>query len=90
LLSSCYEVNHPLVHRALWSEFIPLATVEKELPQLQKLQLSVFIAIHEENPDYDGFAHLYKEAAKLQVEVRPWLLLREANGYWFNKWNAQA
>ncbi|WP_146017284.1 hypothetical protein, partial [Pseudomonas sp. MPR-AND1A] len=59
LLSSCYEVNHPLVHRALWSEFIPLATVEKELPQLQKLQLSVFIAIHEENPDYDGFAHLY-------------------------------
>ncbi len=89
-LVGCQEANSTTYNRAVWSEFIPYAQVEQQLPTLKANGLSLFIAFHQSTPDYDGFAHLYTAAQKLGVEVRPWLLLNENQGYWFNKWNFRA
>lgn len=73
---------------ALWSEFIPYARVEKELPALKAAGVALHQAVSAERPDYDGFVRLYKKAGEAGVRVRPWLVLSDADGYWFNKWNA--
>jgi hypothetical protein len=74
---------------ALWSEFIPYAKVQALLPELKQRGLAVYVAVHGDQPDFDGFAALLTAAEKAGVEVRPWLLLREKDGYWFNKWNVR-
>jgi hypothetical protein len=77
----------PAVRLALWSEFVPYQQVESYLPQLAAEGISLNVAFHFDQPDFDGFAQLYKQAAKNRVEVRPWLLLRKDDGYWFNSHN---
>lgn len=72
---------------ALWSEFLPYAQVEQQLPELAARHLSLYLAVSENHTDWEGLEHLLKAAIRHQVEVRPWLLLSEAHGYWFNKWN---
>jgi hypothetical protein len=72
---------------ALWSEFVPYREVERDLPALRDDNVALYVAVRADAPDFDGFAHLYVTARSLGVEIRPWLLLRQDQGYWFNKWN---
>jgi hypothetical protein len=75
---------------ALWSEFVPYSEVEADLPALRDRGSALYVAVRADAADYDGFAHLYLTARSLGVEVRPWLLLSQSDGYWFNKWNVPA
>jgi len=72
---------------ALWSEFVPYQEVERDLADVRDKNAALYVAVRADAPDFDGFAHLYVTARSLGVEIRPWLLLRQDQGYWFNKWN---
>jgi hypothetical protein len=72
---------------SVWSEFIPYMEVELKLTELKSRNLSLNLAFFEDKSSYDELAHLLQKAHDLGVEVRPWLLLSEEHGYWFNKWN---
>ena len=91
--SSFAGVNSKL---AIWSEFLPYSEVEKQLPEFKEKNLSLFLAISENQDSdplrssigtWDDFFALYKKAQDLGVEIRPWLLLDQEHDYWFNKRN---
>ena len=71
----------------IWSEFLDYSKVRNFLPSLKEHHLSLSLAISADHPNFDEFAKVYIEAEEMGVEVRPWLLLTEKDGYWFNKWN---
>jgi hypothetical protein len=75
---------------AVWSEFLPYSEVRGYLPDLQRRDIALHVAVREPFDKMEGFAELWTEAQRLGVEIRPWLLLPEADGYWFNKWNTAA
>ena len=72
---------------SIWSEFIPYAEVEAHLPELKQTGAALYIAVRQGEPHYNELAHLMMSARAAGVSVRPWLLLEEERGYWFNKWN---
>lgn len=74
---------------AIWSEFIPYRDLESRIDEVAKNRVDLFVAFSAAHADYDDFAKLWKKAAGAGVRIRPWLLLSEADGYWFNKWNVQ-
>ena len=55
------------------------------------LRIAVYVAVREpfEPRQIQDFSNLCREAINQGVEIRPWLLLSEADGYWFKKWNVQ-
>ena len=72
---------------SVWSEFIPYDELASRLIEAKTNDVDLFVAFNAKHADYDGFAELLKKAKEAGVTVRPWLLLDEKDGYWFNKWN---
>ena len=66
---------------------MPYGQIERALPDLRARKLALFVAVKADHPDYAGFSRLCTRARAQGVEIRPWLLLRQEQGYWFNKWN---
>ncbi len=71
---------------SVWSEFIPFSRVREALPRLEGVGL--YLAIREGEWENEDFFALWKEAAERGIELRAWLLLPRADGYWPNRWNA--
>jgi len=79
-----------LKNLTLWSEFLSYAQVESHLAELEGRNAALNIAVHANDPHYEELVHLYQQAKKYGVSIRPWLLLDTKDLYWFNKWNLQA
>ena len=75
------------VRLSLWTESTPYSDLERRLPEYQRAQVSLHVAVHESEHISEEFFRLYRSAQKAGVEVRPWLLLSKSHGYWINKWN---
>lgn len=73
---------------AVWSEFLPYEEVERHLGDLAARGVTLYLAVTPERATSSGLFALLRAAAARGVPVRPWLLLREEDGYWANKWNA--
>ena len=74
---------------ALWTESTPFTELERRLPEFKNEQISLHVAVHESDRVSEDFIHFYRKAQTLGVQVRPWLLLTKAHGYWINKWNLE-
>jgi len=75
---------------ALWCEFMPYHWVAGDLPLLHKLGLSLNLAIPSHQIGAKPLHALLREAARLGVEIRAWLLLPDSQGYWPNANNAKS
>jgi hypothetical protein len=73
---------------AVWSEFLPFAVVEAQLPALKARGCMLFVAIKPEHIGSPALLSLWRAAKAQGVPIRPWLLLAPGAGYWANKWNA--
>lgn len=78
------------VSLAVWSEFLPFAQVAKQLPTLKAHGAMLFVAVKPEDLTSPDLFALWRAAHDQGVPIRPWLLLTVADGYWANKWNADA
>lgn len=80
---SCGEGKREEIKRgfdlAVWAEFLPYDQYHAVFPELQKLDVELFLAIREEQIDRGSLKKL---------KFRAWLLLKEENGYWLSTWNA--
>ena len=82
--------SEPVVARlALWSEATPYLELKRRLPEFKEGHISLHVAVHEAEQIPEDFFEFYAAAQKLDVEVRPWLLLTKQHGYWINKWNLE-
>lgn len=74
---------------AVWSEFLSHSEVEQELSFLKSQKMSLHLAVHPADIQRAEIFELMRSAERVGVEVRPWILLDEADGYWANIWNAE-
>ena len=70
-----------------WSEFLTADEVRGTFGLLAERKVALHLAWSDEQPELLSLA---REAALEGVEVRPWLLLPEADGYWPGATNAAA
>jgi hypothetical protein len=75
---------------ALWSEFLPAATVRAQVPALRSHGISLYQNVRSDRVDArdPDTAALLADAACEGLEVRAWLTLPEEEGYWPNEENA--
>lgn len=73
----------------LWAEFVAPAAVVEALPLLGSRGLAVNLAWKVTDPAEDARWALVDAAERAGVEVRPWLLLAEEDGYWAGADNAK-
>lgn len=73
---------------ALWAEFMPYHWVAGDLPLLQQYALALNLAIPAAQIGRPALRSLLHRAAQLNVPVRAWLLLPDAQGYWPHAGNA--
>jgi len=66
----------------IWSETLDLSKVTKQLPTLSKYRTDLHLAILSSKLKDEQLWSLLKQAEKLNVSVRAWLLLPDADGYW--------
>src|SRR5438309_499226 len=74
---------------AVWSEFLPFAQVGDQLALLQRKHVALYLAIHQEQIGDPELLALLRRAQARGVEVRAWLLLPDADGYWPNAGNVE-
>lgn len=74
---------------ALWAEFMPYHWVAGDLPLLRKHALALNLAIPSSQIASPELRALLLQAALLEVPVRAWLLLPDAQGYWPHAGNAE-
>ncbi len=72
----------------VWSEFLTAAQVLEILPLLEERGVAVHLAWEHDSPDEAALLSLVRDASG--VEVRPWLLLDEIDGYWPGSTNAHS
>ncbi|MFO0564494.1 MAG: hypothetical protein U0263_02470 [Polyangiaceae bacterium] len=73
---------------AAWAEFMAPADIESALPLLASHDVAVNVAWPSESLESEERMTLARRAEEQGVEVRPWLLLPEADGYWPGSTNA--
>lgn len=71
-----------------WAEFMSPADVRAALPLLEGRGVAVHMAWPAEEIGDAALSQIVRDAAEASVEVRPWLLLAEADGYWPGSSNA--
>ena len=75
---------------SVYSEFLDLAQLELALPLLARHRVALYLAIREEAIESEALRRLLRRARELSVEVRAWLLLPDAAGYWPGETNLAA
>lgn len=78
----------PAGFSAAWAEFLPPAEIEAALPLLARHDLAVNAAWPSASLESPELLALAERAAERGVELRPWLLLPESDGYWPGSSNA--
>jgi hypothetical protein len=71
------------------AEFMTLSEVEAALPLLSARGVGVALAWSSTEVENPAYYDLVRRAARVGVEVRPWLLLPVELGYWPNSTNAR-
>ncbi len=71
-----------------WAEFMSPDDVRAALPLLEGRGVAVHMAWPAESIGDEALHRMVRDAAAAGVEVRPWLLLAEADGYWPGSSNA--
>lgn len=71
-----------------WAEFLPPEQIEAAFPLLGRHQVAVNLAWPVAQLSDPALTTLVKRASAAGVEIRPWLLLSEADGYWPGSTNA--
>lgn len=88
--SCASEPAEPAGELALWSEFLDDAAVIDALPFVAGEGAALYLAVPAARIGDDSLARVFAEATAAGVEVRAWLLLDEADGYWPNEHNIDA
>lgn len=74
----------------VWAEFMTPAQATEKLPLLRSHGLALNMAWPKDSAQSAELYALALAGEKLGVEVRPWLLLPESEGYWPGSTNAEA
>ncbi len=89
ILASCTTEKGP-PPLSVWSEFLPDEEVRDALPFLAEEKVGLNLAIPSARIGDPGLEALLFDAQDAGIEVRAWLLLDEADGYWPNEHNVDA
>jgi hypothetical protein len=93
LPAACTDADPRVEQRArfgaAWAEFVEPHEIEAALPLLSAHELAVNVAWPAANLGRPDLIALAKRAEAEAVELRPWLLLDESDGYWPGSSNAQ-
>lgn len=76
------------VELAVWSEFVPYQALGDRLELLRAHGTALYVAVHHDKVGDPALLALLRRARAEGVEVRPWILLSEEDGYWPNARNA--
>ena len=83
------QFGNAVGYGAVWSEFTPLSEVREALPMLAEQGLAINLGWPVSEMWSLERWDLVREAEHHGVEVRPWLLLGDEQGYWPNSENAE-
>lgn len=74
---------------AAWSEFVSYTRLSEHLELFQRRGAALFLAVRPDGIGDNDLLKLLRRAQAMGIEVRAWILLSDAAGYWPNARNAE-